>query len=215
MPLSKFTIMSTRTQTAITGFAHSRVVAMLRGMAVTAVIFDLCETLITQFDPDWEPPEISVAERLGIEERGFHHHWKSLGVDWSKGCFDGYEELLTAACGDSRGRTLRLPAWEPLRTCWTGSKPVFCRLATLSAMQMQQVGRCGRGHSVAVWTAETVSDARDVNRTAGVSCRVVATLGTVFQKDAACVVRASEIPVCTGTTVMVAVFRIERCPKPR
>ena len=45
--------------------------------------------------------------------------------------------------------------------------------------------------------------------------RARAGLKSLFHKDAACVVRAIEIPVFTGTTVMVAVFRIERYPERR
>ena len=69
-----------------------------------AVIFDLYETLITQFDPDWKPPRMSVAQRLGIEEQAFQRHWKPLAVGWRKGRPDRYEEVLEAVCG-AAGRT--------------------------------------------------------------------------------------------------------------
>ena len=67
-------------------------------MAVTAVVFDLYETLITLFDPDWAPPKVSMAERLGIEEETFRHLWTSHGVKWRKGCFERFEKLLEAVC---------------------------------------------------------------------------------------------------------------------
>ena len=73
-------------------------------MAVRAVIFDLYETLITGFDPNWEQPKVSVAERLGIEEEVFRRNWTSLGVRWRKGCFERFEELLEAVC-EAAGRT--------------------------------------------------------------------------------------------------------------
>ncbi len=69
-----------------------------------AVIFDLYETLITQFDPDWTQPRMSIAERLGIEEGVFRRHWEPLRVNWSKGRPDRYEEVLEAVC-EAVGRT--------------------------------------------------------------------------------------------------------------
>ena len=68
------------------------------------VIFDLYETLITQFDPNWKPPEMSVAERLGIEEEAFLRHWGPLAINWRKGRPYRYEEVLEAVCR-AAGRT--------------------------------------------------------------------------------------------------------------
>ena len=79
-------------------------IGMLRGMVLKAVIFDLYETLITQFDPNWEPPKMSEAERLGIEEESFRRHWDPLSVGWRKGRPDRYEEVLLAVC-EASGRT--------------------------------------------------------------------------------------------------------------
>ena len=73
-------------------------------MVIKAVIFDLYETLITQFDPNWTPPGVSIAERLGIEEATFRHHWKPLAVGWRKGSPERYEEVLKAVC-EAAGRT--------------------------------------------------------------------------------------------------------------
>ena len=85
-------------KTSVAWLARHGGVGMLRGMVVTAVVFDLYETLITRFDPDWEPPKVSVAERLGIEEEVFRRNWTSIGVRWRKGCFERFEELLEAVC---------------------------------------------------------------------------------------------------------------------
>lgn len=76
----------------------------LRRVVLEAVIFDLYETLITQFDPSSEPPKMSVAERLGIEEEVFRRNWEPLSVGWRKGCPDQYEDVLVAVC-EAAGRS--------------------------------------------------------------------------------------------------------------
>ena len=43
---------------------------------IQAVIFDLYETLVTEFDPDWRPGP-SVAERLGLPQAAFDAAWNS------------------------------------------------------------------------------------------------------------------------------------------
>lgn len=63
-----------------------------------AIIFDLFETLVTHFDPDWEPPRLSVADRLGITEEDYGKNWDRLDNSWDKGDFDSYQELLMALC---------------------------------------------------------------------------------------------------------------------
>jgi HAD superfamily hydrolase (TIGR01549 family) len=48
-----------------------------RGLkAIQAVFFDLFETVITEFDPEWQPG-LSVAERLGMDEETFEAEWKA------------------------------------------------------------------------------------------------------------------------------------------
>lgn len=42
-----------------------------------AIFFDLYETLITEFDPDWHPLP-TLAERLGIDAQGFDSAWQAL-----------------------------------------------------------------------------------------------------------------------------------------
>ena len=73
-------------------------VGTLRGIVLKAVIFDLYETLITQFDPNWAPPKMSLADRLGIEEAIFRRHWGPLATNWGKGRPLRYEEVLEAVC---------------------------------------------------------------------------------------------------------------------
>ncbi|WP_152365436.1 HAD family hydrolase [Microlunatus speluncae] len=41
-----------------------------------AVLFDLFETLVTEFDPDWRPPA-SPAERLGLPAEAFARVWRA------------------------------------------------------------------------------------------------------------------------------------------
>ena len=77
---------------------RGRRVGTLRGAVLKAVLFDLYETLITQFDPDWKPPATSVAERLGIEEEVYRRHWEPLAVGWREGRTYRYEEVLEAVC---------------------------------------------------------------------------------------------------------------------
>jgi FMN phosphatase YigB (HAD superfamily) len=33
-----------------------------------AILFDLYETLVAHYDPNWEPPVRPIAERIGVEE---------------------------------------------------------------------------------------------------------------------------------------------------
>ena len=65
---------------------------------VKAIIFDLYETLITQFDPDWKPPKLSMADRLGIREEEFQKHWRRLADRWETGHFNSHQDLLLALC---------------------------------------------------------------------------------------------------------------------
>ncbi|MDA0770833.1 MAG: hypothetical protein O2821_11515 [Chloroflexi bacterium] len=63
-----------------------------------AIIFDLFETLITHFDPNWSPPQQSTAARLGMREDEFQVQWDQFDDEWQKGNLDNYEELLIAVC---------------------------------------------------------------------------------------------------------------------
>jgi|GEM_PF-5125044 hypothetical protein len=51
-------------------------------MVIKAVIFDLFETLVTGFDPDFTPPNPSIAERLGIPEAEFRPLLRQLDDEW-------------------------------------------------------------------------------------------------------------------------------------
>lgn len=68
---------------------------------IKAVIFDLFETLITEFVPNWAPPIPSVAERLGIPETEFLPRLRRLDDEWQIGCFDGFDEVLATLCIES------------------------------------------------------------------------------------------------------------------
>ena len=62
------------------------------------IFFDFYETLITQFDPDWKPPTLSLADRLGISEEDLQKHWRRLDDDWETGRLSSYQDLLLALC---------------------------------------------------------------------------------------------------------------------
>ena len=84
-----------------------------------AVFFDLYETLVTQFDPDWVPPPQSIAERLSIEERIYEELWRRFEDAWMLGEIGEYEEVLSricAAAGKEASPTLLSElAWEHRR----------------------------------------------------------------------------------------------------
>ena len=68
---------------------------------IKAVIFDLYETLVTEFDPDWEPPKRSLANRLGISDDGFQERFERLNDEWEIGRIADFEELLSRVCEES------------------------------------------------------------------------------------------------------------------
>ena len=68
-----------------------------------AVLFDLYETLVTHFEPDWAPPPRSIAERLGLKEAVYGEHWPALDKAWQAGEIEQYEEALTRVC-EAAGR---------------------------------------------------------------------------------------------------------------
>ena len=63
-----------------------------------AIIFDLYETLITHFDPDWKPPKRSIADRLGVSGEDYQKHWSRMDDQWEQGEFNSYQDLLLALC---------------------------------------------------------------------------------------------------------------------
>ena len=69
-----------------------------------AIIFDLPETLVTEFDPDWKPPRLSTADRLGISESDFQRNAGPLRDVWSSGRIETYQDFVLALCS-SAGHT--------------------------------------------------------------------------------------------------------------
>ena len=63
-----------------------------------AVLFDLFETLVSHFDPDWKPPLRTTAERLGVDQSAYDAHWPRLAKDWETGAIAEYERALAALC---------------------------------------------------------------------------------------------------------------------
>lgn len=70
------------------------------GNSTRAVIFDLFETLITQFDPNWSPPAQSWSVLFGISPSEYARHWKEIGQSWERGelgsCQEALDRLYTA-----------------------------------------------------------------------------------------------------------------------
>ncbi len=67
-------------------------------MSPCVVFFDLFETLVTHFDPEWTPPAQTVAERLGIPEADFAEHWPRFDRAWQAGNLGSYQHALTQLC---------------------------------------------------------------------------------------------------------------------
>ena len=63
-----------------------------------AVLFDLYETLVTHFDPDWTPPPRSIAARLGLDEPVFRALWPRFDKAWQAGEIRDYDEALARLC---------------------------------------------------------------------------------------------------------------------
>ena len=63
-----------------------------------AVLFDLFETLVSHFDPEWKPPTRTRAERLGVDERLWAEHWPVFETRWERGEIAGYETALARLC---------------------------------------------------------------------------------------------------------------------
>lgn len=62
-----------------------------------AVIFDLYETLVTEFDPQWQPPTPSIAERLGITEAAMDEGWRRVHDARMRGVVS-FREALHRIC---------------------------------------------------------------------------------------------------------------------
>jgi putative hydrolase of the HAD superfamily len=64
---------------------------------IEAVFFDLFETLITEFDPNWKPGP-SVAERLGVDEKVFRMEMQARQKKRYIGVFPDYPSVLRDVC---------------------------------------------------------------------------------------------------------------------
>jgi HAD superfamily hydrolase (TIGR01509 family) len=62
-----------------------------------AVIFDLYETLVSEFDPAWTP-QPSMATRLGVEETAFNELWRQLNARRMTGGIEDFTSALRAIC---------------------------------------------------------------------------------------------------------------------
>ncbi len=66
-----------------------------------AVIFDLFETLVSTLDPDFEPPLLSIAQRLRVEESVYSATWPKLQAGWVCGRIASYQDALTQLCAEA------------------------------------------------------------------------------------------------------------------
>src|SRR5262249_5563648 len=62
-----------------------------------AILFDLYETLITEFDPA-APPRPSIATRLGVEDAAFTAAWRHVRAQRLTGILPDYPAALHAIC---------------------------------------------------------------------------------------------------------------------
>ena len=68
-----------------------------RSAPIDAVIFDLYETLVTEFNPDWRPSP-STAERLGVDQDAFDAAWRDAWPRRYVGGYDGFPSVLRDLC---------------------------------------------------------------------------------------------------------------------
>ena len=69
-----------------------RMVAVLQ-----AIFFDLYETLITEFDPDWTPSP-STAEQLGVDAGLFEREWRARHAQPMAGVYPDFASVLRDIC---------------------------------------------------------------------------------------------------------------------
>ena len=77
-----------------------------------AVVFDLFETLVTEYDPQWTPPP-SIGERLGIGEHAFATGWAGTRHDRMRGVYPDHASVLRAICA-AEGVTPDAPVVDAL-----------------------------------------------------------------------------------------------------
>ena len=61
------------------------------------ILFDLYETLISEFDPDWTP-QPSMAARLGVEEAAFTETWRHVYAQRMTGTIPDFTAALHVMC---------------------------------------------------------------------------------------------------------------------
>jgi putative hydrolase of the HAD superfamily len=103
-----------------------------------AVLFDLFETLVSHFEPDWTPPARSTAERLGVSQSLYDGHWRSIEKQWEAGLLPRYEDALRAVCAAGGVRPDRRLLAElereyvayTARTAFAGAQPSVITMLT-------------------------------------------------------------------------------------
>lgn len=63
-----------------------------------AIIFDLFETLVSHRDPDFVPPERTIAERLNVDDSSYEVLWPVLEDEWERGRVASHEDALYQLC---------------------------------------------------------------------------------------------------------------------
>jgi HAD superfamily hydrolase (TIGR01509 family) len=63
-----------------------------------AILFDLYETLISEFDPAWTPQPSLAAPRLGVEEAAFAAAWRQVSAQRMTGTLPDFPAALHAIC---------------------------------------------------------------------------------------------------------------------
>ena len=108
-----------------------------------AVIFDLYETLVTLFVPDWLPPRESIAQRLDVDERTFEETWARSREAWELGTVRSYQVALAQAC-TAAGRTADVSVLDELadeqrRTRAAAFETIDARIVSLAG-SLRQAG---------------------------------------------------------------------------
>ncbi len=134
---------------------------------IEAIFFDLYETLVTEFDPDWRPRP-TAAERLGIDQRVFDAEWRTRQPERLTGAYPDFPSVLRDVC-----RVVAQPADEAvirqLRDERLGHKAKpFARLdpAVLDsvraiggmAVKLGVIGNCGGPEEVAGWDGSELAE---------------------------------------------------------
>ena len=70
------------------------------------IFFDLFETLITHFDPDWTPPPQTIAARLGISDDIYNASWPEFDRAWQAGQIATHGDALARLCAVAGNETV-------------------------------------------------------------------------------------------------------------